>query len=736
MKWEWTDHHQAKFGELKKKLSDVKCLGVPRASGEILVVTDASDLGGGASIYQWQSLSKEEKKAIGETLGVNRDGCLKHTHEGQALVPLGYWNWKWNPTRQGYATYEKELLAGILTLGSQRRIVAHLPIVWLCDQEAVSQFTKGGPPEKARQRRWWTFLSQFQLNFYHIPGIKNELCDMLPRDHFCERFEVEFEELAKQAFQRMDSALDLRLEVLRVLESLTVEDYEEEFKEEMNQLELGKPKLIEGRMFYREPDKLWCEKKLILPKKKLEEGIRWSHQINGHPGVNRTMWFLLSQFQIFVPIGELRCKISEVLSSCRTCTEAKPNTPADRGLVGALPIPKMINEILYIDFTCVDEYAGHDYVMTVVDGLSRYAQFIPCKKKLDGEGAFQLLWQHWIQKYGKPREIHTDNDVRFSSRTGFWQTILRSLGVRLSFSQPRRPQGNGICERMNRTFKQNMRVLMAGRRDKNWLRVVPYATWIINSQVHMQTGVTPAELFLGRPAWTPDLVPDPDAQPSVKDWMESQLELRKKAQERLQEVRQRYLEKVNQRRRPAVYQEGDWVLVHKRRFPQWTTTVFGSQWFGPYRIIKIQANSVKIRASPKLGGEVEVAHEHLKRYPVHYDEGETEEEDEDEAVLEDEREGPKPEEEEKEEMTKDEAEAQGFFNVDSIVKHKYRKGWYFLTVWEGWPVSDATWEPVKAFVQPDGRINTKFQEYCQAKSPERPLREAIRRANRTQGPEA
>ena len=109
------------------------------------------------------------------------------------------------------------------------------------------------------------------------------------------------------------------------------------------------------------------------------------------------------------------------------CAEAKPNTQADRGLVGALPIPSMVNDVLYVDFTSMDEYAGHDYVMTIIDGLSRFAQCVPCRKKLDGEGALHIIWQHWIQRYGKPREIFSDNDVHFSSRMGFWQSVLNIL---------------------------------------------------------------------------------------------------------------------------------------------------------------------------------------------------------------------------------------------------------------------------------------------------------------------
>ena len=44
------------FDELKDKVANAKCLGVLRAQGEIIPVTDASNVGGGGTLFQWQAL--------------------------------------------------------------------------------------------------------------------------------------------------------------------------------------------------------------------------------------------------------------------------------------------------------------------------------------------------------------------------------------------------------------------------------------------------------------------------------------------------------------------------------------------------------------------------------------------------------------------------------------------------------------------------------------------------------
>ena len=165
--WRWGPQEQQAFDEHKDKVANAKCLGVPRAQGEILLVTDASNVGGGGTLFQWQALEKEEfDSAISQwgTEGLNRDGTLKHSYPDDkwVLVPLGHWNWKWNQARGNYSTYEQELLAGMLVLSSQARLLGSNPVVWLCDQEPVRSFQKGPPPEKAKLRRWWTYLSQLR----------------------------------------------------------------------------------------------------------------------------------------------------------------------------------------------------------------------------------------------------------------------------------------------------------------------------------------------------------------------------------------------------------------------------------------------------------------------------------------------------------------------------------------------------------------------------------------------
>ena len=156
------------------------------------------------------------------TDGLNRDGTLKHSYPDDiwVLVSLGHWNWKWNQARGNYSTYEQELLAGMLVLSSQSRLLKSNPVVWLCNQEPVRTFQKGPPPEKAKLRRCWTYLSQLRLSVHHIQGVKNECTDNISRNNFDDMIGARSEELAKEAFSRMDVHLDLKMTMIRPLDRL------------------------------------------------------------------------------------------------------------------------------------------------------------------------------------------------------------------------------------------------------------------------------------------------------------------------------------------------------------------------------------------------------------------------------------------------------------------------------------------------------------------------------------
>ena len=121
------------------------------------------------------------------------------------------------------------------------------PIVWLSDQEPMKSFQKGRPPEKAKLKRCWTYLSHFELTVHHIPGIKNELSDYISRNNFDALIGESSEALTKEAYQRMDVQLDLSMRTAGILQGCSLTDYQSDYKEIVQTLSTGlEPRVIDG----------------------------------------------------------------------------------------------------------------------------------------------------------------------------------------------------------------------------------------------------------------------------------------------------------------------------------------------------------------------------------------------------------------------------------------------------------------------------------------------------------
>ena len=147
-------------------------------------------------------------------------------------------------------------------------------------------------------------------------------------------------------------------------------------------------------------------------------------------------------------------------------------------------------------------FGGYDSCLVVTCGLSRFTRVFPCNKKITGEQTVKMLVEQWFEPYGAPKLVHSDEDVRIRSDTGWYKQVLNALNVEVTTGVPYTHTSSPLCERRNRVVEQNLGILMKQERTKDWVRLVPWAVLTMNSQRSSSTGFTPHELFHGgRPAW-------------------------------------------------------------------------------------------------------------------------------------------------------------------------------------------------------------------------------------------
>ena len=247
----------------------------------------------------------------------------------------------------------------------------------------------------------------------------------------------------------------------------------------------------------------------------------YSGPISAHTGANRSVDFFRECFYSGLTLTEQRSRMQTTVDACG-CHASKQSDSRDRGLISSPPIPYCTNSLLYVDFIHgLPRFGGYDTCLVVTYGLSRFTRVFPCNKRITGEQIVKMLVEQWFEPYGAPKQVHSDEDVRIRSDTGWYKRVLDALNVEVTTGVPYTHTSNPLCERQNRVVEQNLRILMKQERTKDWVRLVPWAVLTMNSQRSSSTGFTLHELFHGgRPAWFFKTPFPEDFKSPVGDWLE------------------------------------------------------------------------------------------------------------------------------------------------------------------------------------------------------------------------
>ena len=128
-----------------------------------------------------------------------------------------------------------------------------------------------------------------------------------------------------------------------------------------------------------------------------------------------------------------------------------------------------------------------------------------------------------------------------------------------------------------------MRIWCKTERTKDWLRLLPVISLMINSQGTSAAGYSPHELFMGRLAWFLHTPCRKHSYSTMGKWVKEQQDRVDKAKAMLQRVRERPWKKKNKYRVPTSYQEGDQVLVHHSGYPPCLAPPATTPTLGPTR---------------------------------------------------------------------------------------------------------------------------------------------------------
>ena len=100
---------------------------------------------------------------------------------------------------------------------------------------------------------------------------------------------------------------------------------------------------------------------------------------------------------------------------------------------------------------------GNKYILVIKDTFSKYTEAYAMKNQ-EAETLARLLVWNWIQKYGGPEQLHTDQGRYFGSK--LIKQICEVYGIKKTRTTAYYPQRDGQVERYNKTMMNLIHALV------------------------------------------------------------------------------------------------------------------------------------------------------------------------------------------------------------------------------------------------------------------------------------
>lgn len=131
--------------------------------------------------------------------------------------------------------------------------------------------------------------------------------------------------------------------------------------------------------------------------------------------------------------------------------------------------------------------------MTIIDTLTKFAILEPVKTTNATMTVRKLA--KLVERFGAPNRIISDRGTGFTADK--FEEFCTSQGIKHTLNSSRRPQANGLVERMNRTLLQSMIIRTEQGDLTEWEREVELIARDVNLTISKATGRGPYEALYG-----------------------------------------------------------------------------------------------------------------------------------------------------------------------------------------------------------------------------------------------
>ena len=542
----WSEECDKAFEEMKDKLTTAPVLAYPDYSKEFILSTDASSVGLGAVLSQYDSEGKEH--------------------------PVAFASRTLNNAEINYSTTKRECLALIWAvqhfhpyLYSQKDftiITDHHSLSWLNQNKASNCLLA----------RWAMILEGYHYNVKYRPGTQMGHADGLSR----------------LPTEQPDGTAPLQAE-LEYIASLQTNE-EEQIKRWLNgEGELpAQLQILKQQNVKIENDNIYVNNRSYVPRERLREVME---RIHSHPLASAHFSYkkTFDKFKNFFYSPQAYLVAKEVCDLCLVCQVSRTSNQTARtelGTVKALHRWEIISIDISGPFPETKEFKR--YILTVVDLFTKYTILIPIMDMTASTVAKGLV-RDVFAHYSIPKEILSDQGRQFEGY--LFKELCELLQIHKIRTSKYHPQGNAVNERNHAIVNDLLRKFIIENEDIEWDELLPMVMLALNSNLQETINYTPYEAMFGKKPQLPDdLI---YGKTPIRD--HTKMEAIQQLQFQLEVISQRILtqqsrvhlaqaRQYSKKGQGTWYEPGDYVLI-KYVPKSGENPKLAPRWEGPYLVL-------------------------------------------------------------------------------------------------------------------------------------------------------
>ena len=524
--WQWTKAHQNAFDSAKELLTSSKVLTHFDSKKEVILACDASPYGVGAVLaHKFPDSSEHPVAFASRTLAPAEKNYSQLDKEGLAII-------------FGVEKFHNSLFGREFTIFTDHKPLKHL----FGEDKPIP------PMASARLQRWALKLSAYQYKIAHKPGKDNANADVLSRLPLPE-YSKEVT-LLGETVMLLETLQSSPVNAKQIAEWMAKDPVLSKVKKWLSQGWTNTDDHAEELRPYRQRKEelslqdgcvLWGSR-VVVPEQGRKLVIEELHA--EHQGMSRMKSFGRS----FVWWPNMDADVEVRVKRCEVC-QAHQKVPA------AAPLhpwewPELPWCHLHADYA--GPFMGKMFLL-IMDAHSKWLE-AHIVESATSAATIQKMKASFAS-HGLPVTLVTDNRSVFTSQE--FEEFLTKNGIRHIKTSPYHPASNGLIERAVQTMKLALKKGAGKDLESCLMRFL----FRYRMTPHASTGVSPAELLMGRRLRSHLSM----THPGMKEIGEATQEL---VQEKVRATQER--QKWHDKAKPRSFIIGDQVLVlNFGRGPKW-----------------------------------------------------------------------------------------------------------------------------------------------------------------------